>query len=90
MVVIAAVLVLGRRWDGSARVAALAATVALVAAPLAALTRFAYLYTIAHVAGAGQPPNLVVAFWFRYAQLAGLVTIVPSSSSIGAKPAVSR
>ena len=60
---------------GWRRVAALAATVAL-AAPMGALVRFGYLYAIDSGPDAVDVPNLFVTFWFRYAQLAALLTIV--------------
>jgi len=54
---------------------ALAAAVALVA-PRGALVRFAYLYAIDSGPDAADLPNMLVTFWFRYAQQAALLTIV--------------
>jgi LytS/YehU family sensor histidine kinase len=54
---------------------ALAAAVALVA-PRGALVRFAYLYAIDSGPDAADLPNMLVTFWFRYAQQAALITIV--------------
>ena len=72
---IVAVANLGPR-AGWRRVAVLAATIALTA-PLAGLVRLGFLYGIA---GFPYEPvtalNLLVSFWFRYAQQAALLTIV--------------
>jgi len=63
--------------EGWRRYAALAIVIAVASAPMASLVRIAYLaWTNNARFGEGIRPSLYIVFWFRYAQLAALLTIV--------------